>query len=178
MLANSYINSTDVAFEWLNRTPIPRYWIPELISSDPNLKVLGMLAHRKLDWHGPNPYLDRQIIRRIADVVRQSADKDLIAGALFALSGSKFWNLVGAKTLQKVLEIDAAGQDIASALFDSPSHLQGEVPSRRAVDLAERIVRQTMKVSISTGTAAARFLLDNSPANFAPLKSLQFFPKP
>jgi hypothetical protein len=177
MLANSYINSTDLPLEWLSHTPIPHYWITEIITTDPSLSVLGMLARHKLDWHGPKPRLDREIIRKITSAIRKSDDKALITGALFALIGSKFWNVVRAGTLQRILEIDASGSDIASALFDSRGNLQGQVPPQRAVRLAERVIRQKIKVSRSTGAAAARFLLDNSSANFAPLRSLQFFPK-
>ena len=164
-------------YEWLTRVPIPQYWIIDLLSADPSLNVLRMFAECEISWYGPRVNLNRKVMREIASAVRDSKDKQFLEGALFALIGSKFWNLAGLATLKKIIEADAGLQDTASALFDSRGSVPGEIPSKRQIDLAQLIVRRKITATKRTATAASKFLLDNSAVKLPALKSLSVFPK-
>jgi hypothetical protein len=165
-------------FDWLSHVPIQRYWMPDLVNGDDLANILKLLSERPLGWGGPTENLGRSAIRKIAEGIRHSNDEALIAGALVALIGSRFWNVVGLGTLRKMIESDRQRSDVASALFSIRGRrLNEEGPSQRMVQLAELIVKGKIQASKSTTTAACKFLLENSPTKLPPLKSISAFPK-
>jgi hypothetical protein len=177
LLSEAYSTAKKLRFEWLQRVPIPRYWVSDLIAADRTLSVMKLITERSINWHGPKPELDRETTRRIAAAIRNSNDKAFLVGAFFTLIGAKFWNVVGLAKLRKIIDADQESLGITPALFDVRGREKGEPPSQRAVRLADLIVRQKIKTTKATSTAACKFLLDYSAVELPPLRSLAIFPK-
>jgi NACHT domain len=173
IIVNKWLQGSSPDGDWIDRTFFPMYWIPELVRTDPALRSLAVLASRPLDWCGPWVRLDVPEMKELFSIVRQSGDPAVAAGALFAAIGSTSWNVARVKTLGKMLEADAMFSDIGSRLFNSP--LRNRQPVR-IKQLAEGVIRNKFKTSLSTSKAAARFLAENSPAKLPPLRFLTTFP--
>lgn len=158
------------SFSWVQRVPIARYWLPDLVRSQSAEKLLSALANRKLNWYGPRARTRRRDLRKILSVVRDSVDPAFLSGALFALVGSKFWDMADLAVLIKMLEADADFLDIGSVIFEQQQYLRRPMPPALLLELAEAVVKGKVKTSTSVGTAAAQFLLQNKAVKLRPLK--------
>lgn len=159
--------------DWLERAPFPNYWVPDLLKTDPTLKSLALLASRRLSSYGPSVSLDIKEMKALLSAVCTSSDPAFAAGALFASLGSKCWNLAKISTLGKMLESDAYFSDIGARLFSSHGRLDA-LPVR-ITQLAQAVVRNEFKTSLSTSVAAAQFLAERTTVKLPPLRSIGAF---
>jgi hypothetical protein len=159
--------------DWLQRAPFAKYWIPELIRVDPSLKSLAVLSHRSVEWFGGHISLSEDDFTKVLSLVDQSNDPALSAGALTASIGTKCWNIAKVGTLGKMIEADAQFWDFGARLF----RLSGRTtpPPIRIRQLADAILKNKYKTSLSTSSAAAKVLTEYRAVKLPPLCTMNAF---
>jgi hypothetical protein len=155
---------------WIERVPVPQYWIPEILDLDPTAAILGQVALGIVNEYGPEAQLGLLDMRKLNSAIKISNDPAIAAGGLFAFKQSKFWNIVGKTVLAKMLVADGDFLDIGNDLFSSSFYFAQHQPQRK-VEMAQAIVDGKLKVSKATATAAARFLVENSAIKLPPLRT-------
>lgn len=175
MLVKSAIEGNLASMTWVNRAPIARYWLKEMLSyrSNPGEleKVLTLFARRPSDWGGPSAGLTLIEMKKISVAANRSGDPEVLAGALSALIGSRFINVVGISATMVMLGADARFRDVGSRLFPSGRQTDGPVTAKM-VHLADAVISSAEKFSQSTVVAAARFLAERKSESLTPLGSL------
>lgn len=161
--------------DWIDRAPFPHYWIPELVKADPTWRSLALLRSKTISWQGPTTALTGDEMRGLLAAVQSSSDEGFATGALFASLGSKNWNVATLKVIYKMLLAAGTSFDIGGRLFRSQG--RAEAPPLRISQLAQSIVKNRVKTSLSTSTAAASFLAENTVLKLSPLSAIMSKPR-
>ena len=176
LLIDSAEKGNMVVPSWVSRVPVPKYWVVELPASDCLSSALRLLAHRRVGWNGPKGRLGLLAMRKVLSEVRRSDNPEVSSGALYALSGSNFWNIAVKADLARMLEADKGFLDIGYRLFASRDIARAANAPELKKLVAELIVQQKIDTGKFTGNAAAHFLAENSISKFPPLRLLGVFP--
>ena len=174
LLAANICNKTPLPFEWLSRFLITRPMIRPLIeaASECLPDLLRFLGRCRLSRHVGGPPLLVQQMHRILRIVKTSDDREVLAGALVALTDSTFLQIAKVELIEKMLVAERADFQAMNSLMH-PSNTDPHLARSKDIfvidQLARIIINAPDKFPFRTVVECAAYVAEHEVLNQQPL---------